>query len=205
MGAQMTFNPSSALSALEAVHLAYDRPTLWGGNGQAYVTPGAPTGNVAAIAGTNAPRDAYQDAQFWKKEIGQGREVHGGFWHHFKGLEMPLTEKVFLPAILTGHSLGAAVAVLAVAMYPMRFAGCAVYLFGCPLVGNSNFATIFNAECKRLGITVWRIVNRGDPVAGLKIPGDWAHVGKLIEIGKAGDAAPDHTLSAYRAELESMR
>ena len=200
----MTFSPAAAIRALEAVQLAYDKPTLWGGSGQAYTALDALGGPVIAIAGTNAKRDAIQDSMFWRKEIGQGREVHAGFWHHWKGIEKPLTEVAFLPAILAGHSLGAATAVLLVAMHPSRFAGSEVYLYGCPRVGNQNFATVFEADCARLGIQVWRIVSKGDLVAELNLPGDWAHVGLEISFGRGGDLEPDHRMSAYRAALEAM-
>ena len=200
----MPFDRAAALAAVEACQRAYDRPNIWGVNGQGHVDLDAPGGAAVAVAGTNAKRDVLQDAQFWKKDIGQGRDVHAGFWHHFKGLEMPLTEKAFLPAILAGHSLGAAVAVLMVAIYPSRFAGSDVYLFGCPFVGNVNFAAIFEADCLRLNITVWRIVSKGDLVAELNLPGDWQHVGRQILFGRGGDLEPDHRLAAYRAALEAM-
>jgi predicted lipase len=162
-----------------------------------------------SIPGTNDRRDLLQDAQFWPGDMGHGRKAHAGFVAHWSTLRPSLSSAMLFTnqspqTTLQGHSLGAACAVLAVASMPSWFRGATVHLFGCPQVGNGNFATIFERNCQDLDITVWRVVNRGDPVATLDLPGDWQHVGKLVEIGLAGDFKPDHGISEYIAALRAM-
>lgn len=202
-------NNANSLIALKSAELAYSDPNCWGLNGQAYVDFDRPANLLTvAIAGTNGKRDVEQDAMFWKTPIGQGAEVHAGFLDHYKNLWPALDAKLQSwgpldsPRILVaGHSLGAAVAILLVWSRPYLFKGADVVLFGCPYVGNRNFATMFDMLCRDKKITVTRYVSRGDPVASFHAPGDWAHVGKLVEVGTGGDWSLDHPLKSYAAAL----
>ena len=200
---------SLAQEALRACRLAYDAPNVWGGNGQARIDFDRERNSLAvAIAGTNGKRDVAQDAEFWKDDIGQGAEVHAGFLAHYRALWPAIDAKLASYGarsgsriLLTGHSLGAAVAVLLAWHRPYLFKGANVVLFGCPFVGNSNFAAMFEMLCRDNGIGVLRYVSRGDPVASFHLGQDWQHVGREVLVGEAGDLAPDHPLDAYAAAL----
>lgn len=190
------------LAQTAAVHAreAYTRPNVWGGNGQAVVDPER---GIVSIAGTNGLRDAMQDLNRVPHDIGQGAKVHAGFWEHYEQLRVPLFDAMDKSGALyegQGHSLGAAVFTLAIYRIPSMFAGSTVHLFGCPKVGNSNFAQIFNRICKDAKITVWNVQGIGDTFCHLPAIGDWAHVGTVVKIGKAYLRA-DHPIERYIEDL----
>jgi hypothetical protein len=103
-----------------------------------------PSGQVIlAFRGTQAgdPTDLFTDADFRpeKREPFPGL-VHAGFARSFLDLRPEL--KAFLdappatpPLVLTGHSLGAALATLAASAAP----GCHLITFGSPRVGDADF------------------------------------------------------------------
>jgi len=106
--------------------------------------------------------------------------------------------------LITGHSLGAAVAVLEMFRHPSIWPQPATgFLFGCPRVGNAAFAKAFGMS---VPFGVWRFVSKGDPVASLPWHwfGRWAHVGQEVVIGDGWDTDADHPLTAYEAALDDM-
>lgn len=198
----MTYNPAQALECAKLCQRAYDGPNVIKDNAQALVLRDPLR---VAIAGTNDRKDVRQDADFDLVPAGTG-EVHRGFLAHFATLwehlgPMATARLLDAPPLLTGHSLGAACAVLAVLLKPYLFRGSTVYLFGCPAVGNAAFAADFGRVCKGHGITVWRVVNVGDPVATIR-PLRYHHVGQEIEIGDGLDLPADHPIAAYIQALE---
>jgi hypothetical protein len=100
-----------------------------------------------------------------------GGQVHKGFklilteaWNEI----LLHLEKISGPLYYTGHSLGGALAVLAASLKEPE----AVYTFGSPRIGNSEFVRKTNH------LNIFRVVNRRDIVAGIPpIPGI-LHVGK---------------------------
>lgn len=207
----MTFHHREALSAAKLCLSAYGEPdaqfapNIRRANAQALVLT---TPLRVAIAGTNDRQDARQDADFDLVRVGAQERVHEGFLSHYKTLADDVTAMATAahldgPRLLTGHSLGAATAVLTAWHKPYLFAGGTVYLFGCPAPGNRAFAESFAYVCARHSIAVWRIVNRGDPVAAFDA-GRFCHVGQLVEIGTRWDRAPDHPIREYIRELEAM-
>ncbi len=93
-------------------------------------------------------------------DCSSGGRVHRGFAgaldQAWPQIEAALNEGAG-PLFYTGHSLGGALAVLAAARKPPR----AVYVFGCPRVGDAGFV---KAMCN---VPVYRIVNNRDLVAAV--------------------------------------
>lgn len=204
----MTFNPADALTAAKLCQLAYDKPTLRYANTQVRVDY-APDQIDITIPGTNDRRDVLQDALILQRDLGQGQFAHRGFASHWAALRPVMGAAMLAHARpktirAQSHSLGSACTGLMIAATPKWFAGATVHMFGCPQFGNSNLAEIFERNCRDLGITVWRVVNLGDPVARINFPGDWQHVGQLVEIGQDGDSELDHPIASYIRDLEAM-
>lgn len=201
-----------AALAAGACSNAYAMPSIKVGNAQAWVNY-SPSVNLAAIAfaGTNDVRDVLQDARFCcRVKIGKIR-VHRGFWKHaqligdatksaYQSLNIPPDAKT----IVTGHSLGAAVAVIEMFRRGAYFRNATGILFGCPRVGNWRFANAF-VNCVRF--PVWRFVSSGDPIAHLPFPwlGRWRHVGQKVTIGKGFDIKADHPLNSYMEALHAEK
>ena len=143
--------------------------------------------------GTDSPKDWLTDLTFWKKTIPYDSvksniRVHTGFINAYKAegvrdrILQAVTGKVNYIKI-TGHSLGAALAVLCAVDIQFNFPDqdIEVFLFGCPRVGNRAFVTSYN---KRVNKTV-RIENGNDIVTKLPFAFmGYRHVGAKIHIGK---------------------
>jgi len=104
----------------------------------------------------------------------EGGRVHKGFKDALEVVWDEITvhlARLKIPIFYTGHSLGAALATLAASRKPPH----ALYTFGSPRVGDSQFAKGFNA------IQAYRIVNHCDVVT--TVPPievlDFCHVGEL--------------------------
>jgi hypothetical protein len=106
-----------------------------------------------------------------------GCAVHRGFhdaWSSVKaqvyGLLQPLLT-AYPNAMLhvTGHSLGASVALLAAVelQLELKIAAHRVYTFGLPRVGNKQFAAFANSLLRVAGTTVYRVTHYADPVVRL--------------------------------------
>jgi hypothetical protein len=105
--------------------------------------------------------------------LGAG-QVHSGFLHLFQEIWPGVREQLSRttsPVFFTGHSLGAAMATLAAALYPPE----ALYTFGSPRVGNAAFAASL------AHVRVYRVVNRCDIVAAMPpsvMTLEFVHVGE---------------------------
>jgi triacylglycerol lipase len=83
----------------------------------------------------------------------------------------------------TGHSLGGALATIAVAKMIERAEPVdGLYTYGCPRCGDETFATAFNANFKR----AFRIVNRNDLVTRVPPRPFYHHVGTVKYIDENG-------------------
>ena len=125
--------------------------------------------------GTDSPKDWKTDLTFWKKTIPYDNvksniRVHTGFINAYKtkGVRDKILQEItdgthYIK--ITGHSLGAALAVLCAVDIEYNFPDrdIEVFLFGCPRVGNRAFITSYN---KRVNKTV-RIENGNDIVTKL--------------------------------------
>eukprot|EP00698_Gefionella_okellyi_P002877 TRINITY_DN12741_c0_g1_i1.p1 TRINITY_DN12741_c0_g1~~TRINITY_DN12741_c0_g1_i1.p1 ORF type:complete len:277 (-),score=21.56 TRINITY_DN12741_c0_g1_i1:91-921(-) len=103
-----------------------------------------------------------------------GAAVHIGFFEAYTAVQSQVYSQLNVArkqcshcrmALVTGHSLGAAIATLAVAdaNSPLRDLDIEVYTFGSPRVGNQVFATYYNG----LDIPTWRMVHANDMIPHL--------------------------------------
>jgi hypothetical protein len=171
----MTFNRSLALYCARLIQAAYPGGALtpnvisaatdtqvWVGGGENF---GAQNVRYVVFPGTASLRDAMTDVKIRKTPWSAG-QVHRGFQAAFGSIAHEVTE--LLPAncevIVTGHSLGGALATLfADALNGFRRVH-SVWTFGSPRVGNGAYARAYNA---RLADQTFRITNAGDPVPWL--------------------------------------
>jgi predicted lipase len=106
---------------------------------------------ILAFRGTQAdrPKDLVTDLLAWRTPFPKGGKVHTGFWTAYRQLQDPI--EAWLNAVrprrlvVTGHSLGAAMATLMAASHE----GAELVTFGCPLVGNRKFAEGFRGSSLR--------------------------------------------------------
>ena len=146
--------------------------------------------------GSHGRSDWMDNLKFWKKEVKKVKpygnadsdiEVHAGFMEQYKQIRdiihVIVKSNNRSEIIVTGHSLGGAIACLCSVdinyCFPDKFISCVT--FGSPRVGNKAFADSFN---KRVPNS-WRYVNGDDIVP--KVPMVimfYYHVDKLVNIGK---------------------
>lgn len=117
--------------------------------------------NVLAFTGTESIRDAFTDLAFLPKKF-KSRTFHAGFLSAFKKVEDDVTslcEKSDKPVVVTGHSLGAALAIIAcsIAIKSSKVSAC--YTFGSPAAGDSSF------DHSIMKFPIYRVVNSLDIVA----------------------------------------
>lgn len=133
---------------------------------------------IVAFRGTepDEPRDLLTDILFFPGESSGGEgKVHTGFNDALDEVWGEI--ETYLDEIrdsdqtvwFTGHSLGAALALLAAARYDDP---AGVYTFGCPRVGDVRFGDRYPTQ-------VFRFVNNVDLVTELPPPGLYRHVGEL--------------------------
>jgi hypothetical protein len=112
---------------------------------------------------------------------------------------------------VTGHSLGAALSVLALpdVVKSTPFKDAQVYNFACPRVGDKDFAQAYDALPKT---KTYRVVNTSDLVPSLPLPvsvplipsGNYTHVGIPIDFTyQGGSLASNHATSIYINALNS--
>jgi triacylglycerol lipase len=104
--------------------------------------------------------------------------VHKGFWKAWESVENNVAKTLAdmgcaaFPLVVTGHSLGAALASLAAYSLSQQhnFTLGHVYLFESPRVGNKNFVVEYQ---KRIASVVpsWRVTYGRDPVCLIPVTG----------------------------------
>jgi predicted lipase len=149
-----------------------------------------PTAIVLAFAGTDPAVWENLATDFNLRPRGAG-DTHVGFQQAADGAQAEIDQAVHLsrqtgkPLFITGHSLGAALAVLAAqradaAGTPPK----AVYVFGMPRTGGEQFRTAYDG---RLGQTTYRLVHGVDIVARVPMSGiGFRHVGRVLQC-KSGE------------------
>lgn len=152
------------------------------------------TGNRALVVfpGTASFRDGLTDVRAAKATWTSDTRAHAGFVAAFRSVDEQLRERLIDQRtpdelIITGHSLGGALATLAAHAWSGTFIlhPNAVYTFGSPRVGNGPFQRSYDAA---LHDATFRVVNEGDPVP--RVPwmlGTYRHVGTRVFLGKAGE------------------
>ena len=120
--------------------------------------------------------------------------VHTGFLRGFEfvqvQLERLLEQLGNRRLLITGHSLGGALATVAAAEWAERFDVSAVYTFGQPAVGRGGFSDFMATHYQD---KFFRFVNNSDVVA--RVPPTLGHVGRLFHFDKHG---------AFRASTEAL-
>lgn len=129
--------------------------------------------------------------------------VHSGFYNSWVSLAVKVTAAVKnlqkqyseAPILVTGHSLGAAQAVLAAVhlYYGERLAVRYVYTYGQPRVGNEAWHQFFNGVHTTNG-TAYRITHHMDPVPHLPPKGFLGFVHTATEVFYGNDSNGTHTI-----------
>ena len=168
-----------------------------------------------SFAGTNEIKDILVDIDFWQKTIPYDNtqtkiRVHKGFYKSYLSVRIRilsyLIENKVKSLYVTGHSYGAALALLAAVDIQYNLPNIKieyVTTFGCPRIGNQAFVNSFN---KRVPNT-YRIENGNDLVA--RIPPafmGYRHAGQMFHIGKKKRfylfSLSDHFAKNYKLKLE---
>lgn len=140
--------------------------------------------NFLVYRGSLSAYDWYKDLLFLQKQSRNSSEelAHTGFLELHSEIENQLSKYDFIPDIITGHSLGGALATLSLRFYNNPEAQ--LYTFGSPRVGDKNFANNTNERFKK----IYRFENTFDIVTALPpqkvmtgFP-EYKHVGRLIKI-----------------------
>lgn len=160
--------------------------------------------------GTASLRDFRTDAKILKTDWdGDGGKAHRGFVEAYRSVGTQicafLQDNQAERVIITGHSLGGALATLcADVVCEMGLDIEAVITFGSPRVGNRTFARRYNED---LADVTHRVVNARDPVPWLPLPlwsprtGIYTHVDSLVYLPQAGEPEDDSALWLHPGDL----
>ncbi|MFH1985121.1 MAG: lipase family protein [Pseudomonadota bacterium] len=153
-----------------------------------------PVGILVFRGTTGTWRNWQSNLSVWSSQWPRGGRVHSGFKKQFMGLWPTIVETVTAwtaPLLYTGHSLGAALATLAAGMHRPH----ALYTFGSPRVGDSDFADTLKDVC------IYRLCNAGDIVTFLppsRGPLRFCHVGEPMIYRKAPSPPPAFSIAQDR-------
>lgn len=226
------FSWRSALSLCHASQLVYEGPATvvetaraWGfddvktfesDDTQAFF---ADKGQIAVVSyrGTESFGDWITNIQLITEERDYG-DVHGGFFDAFKEVDREVRAAIdgggYSHLYVTGHSLGGALATIALIEYAgMGIQNKVGYTYGQPRTGKSNFRRSFD---EAHAANFYRVFNKKDIVP--RVPPGFRHVGtakRLTEDGglesvgleAADDAAPEITekeFSVLQDGIESL-
>jgi hypothetical protein len=111
--------------------------------------------------------------------------VHRGFLGAFQVVEQRLrtvlSQFASRPVLLTGHSLGGALATIAAAEWRGQVLISSIYTYGQPAVGKGEFPSLMR---RNYGGKFFRFVNDDDIVP--RVPPTYSHVGTLMQFDSAG-------------------
>lgn len=151
--------------------------------------------------------DIIADLKVWQVDSETIGEVHSGFKQELDKLWPDVSNWVFGKSvskkrdtiILTGHSLGAAMASICATRLNSEGYRVVLYTYGSPRVGDSDWATLFESEldteldhkCHACGqdtnkIEHYRFQNNQDIICSFPPLGTFTHVGKLYYIDYIG-------------------
>ena len=152
---------------------------------------------VLAFRGTSTLKDLGTDGKF-KFTVLENKKVHFGFnqaldcvwadlYDALCGLKAPDQ-----PLWVTGHSLGGALATLAVdRLTDERMDVSGLYTYGQPRVGDRDFAKQFDVK---MGKSSFRFVNDEDVVTRVPPPPGFKHIGKMCFFDNKGVLYLENTL-----------
>lgn len=166
---------------------------------------------IIAFRGSDSKKDWSFNLDFFKKVIPYGNKcsgirVHSGFISAYKsenvrGIIRSFVSNKIKKIRLTGHSYGAALAILCAIdlQYSFSDRDYEVVVFGCPRVGNSAFRNSYN---KRIFKTL-RVENAGDIITKLPFAFmGFRHVGaRLLLKGSSFFGASPHYLQEYYSNI----
>lgn len=184
-----------------AQKLGYPSTELFDKSGSECLVLENDTTVVLAFRGTEVKEfsDIAADLKAWHSKSETVGKVHAGFFDYLELLWEPLLTHINTNArkrktlYITGHSLGAALAVLAGSRLQDRVA--AVYTYGCPRVGNRKWY-------KNIKFTHYRFVNNNDIVP--RVPPVWLgfrHCGTERYIDYDGDIVKMTVWARFRDSL----
>lgn len=200
--AQSRFHWSNALALAACSHLAYSPPATvkqvcesqWRLSGTKFVQHGQTQCFVAAhsdalivsFRGTKEILDWFTNLDMLERPTSVG-SVHDGFYRAFTGVSARLESQIEQlgrdkPIVLTGHSLGGALATLAAAFWRGKYTIASVYTYGQPCVGFDSFQAFMNVQ---LANRFYRFVNADDIVP--RVPPGYEHVGQLVRFDSGGN------------------
>jgi hypothetical protein len=149
---------------------------------------------VLAFRGTDSLGDWATNLDAFRLRWASKGIVHRGFGKALLSVWGRIEKRVEVldaPLFITGHSLGAALATLASSLRPPR----ALYTFGCPLIGDDEFAASMEGQ------RAYRVVNNLDVVTALppRFAG-FRHAGELRYIARDGRTLASPSPEAVAAD-----
>jgi len=130
-------------------------------------------------------------------------KVHRGFLGAFQAIDAKLrtalTPFAGRPVLVTGHSLGGALAVVAAAEWRDHVDVARVYTYGQPAVGNKDFCTYLE---QYYAGRYYRFVNDDDIVP--RVPPNYRHAGRLFHFDASGDLESLAMLTEATGELAML-
>lgn len=173
------------------------------------------TANIIIFRGTQRTIEWIGDILLFQKRYGgfADSKIHSGFADIYQGLaqqtrEIAIQLNSALPCYITGHSLGAALAVLAAVdialKVPKLKEQIRLYTYAAPRVGNPNFAQMHSQVVPNS----YRIFNLADSIP-LSPPtifrnDVYSHVGQAWSfLTQYGDVLPNHAVDTYRAAVNT--
>ena len=203
--AESEFNWSTALSTALASHLAYERESdikkacgasgwklpncgfVERANTECFVAGDSEIALVAFRGTEKKIRDWMIDLNTLGTNRPYGR-VHRGFWFAFNSvaelLETEINKLGSPKLVLTGHSLGGALALVAAAewLHAGKYEIQSMYTYGQPAVGKKQFPDFLN---EKMNGNYFRAVNDDDIVP--MVPPTYKHVGELRQFGPGNE------------------
>lgn len=158
-------------------------------------------------------KDIIFDLLFKKLYIFKGVKVHSGFLLTYLSIRQKLLSLIIdsdiEKIVVTGHSMGGALATLCAFDMKNKFENKSVecFTFGSPRVGNRNFSKEYN----KMNIYSFRVVNGSDVVENLPYSFlGYKHVNDRIRLGEKrkcynyfwGKCGKDHYYTSYEKELD---
>jgi len=132
-----------------------------------------------AFRGTEDKSDVLADLDVRYYSVTPNVKIHRGFFDQFEAVRKDITTDFekhpnIKKIVVTGHSLGGALATIAALHFAIQFPELhvACHTFGCPRVGNNEFVETFNKHVHEN----WRVYNVDDPVPMIPISFRFNHV-----------------------------